>query len=109
MGRIGIHAQGVASTLGVELPHQSGVAAPAGGRGDEEDIVVAPEAIGVAEGGEAGGGREARADDGDDAGGFGEVGLEGGYRGGVDAGEGGGGLLGHVRFLLRLSFSFFFP
>ena len=80
---VGRGAESGAPTLRVELPDETGVAAPAGRRGDEEYVVVAPEAVGVAEGGEAGGDGEAGAEDGDDAFGLGEVLAEGGYGGGV--------------------------
>jgi len=88
-------AEGGASTLGVELPDEAGVAAKTGWGGDEEDVVVAPEAVDVAEGGEAGGGGEAGADDGDDAGGLGEVRLERGDELSRVGGRG-GGLVRHV-------------
>ena len=61
VGRIGLGVGGVAAAHGVEVPDELGIAAPGGGRGDIFEAVVAPEAIGVAEGGDAAFGGDASA------------------------------------------------
>jgi len=53
----------------IELPDYGRVAAEAAGRGELNRVVVAPPAVGVAEGADAGGRREAGADEAEDAGG----------------------------------------
>ena len=53
MGGVGLGVDGVAAAHGVEIPDEARVATPGDGSGDVFDMVVAPEAVGVAEGGDA--------------------------------------------------------
>ena len=66
------------SSVVIELPYEAGIAGECFWRCEIEGVVVAPEATGAAEGGQAGGGGEAGAAEGEDAGGLFEVGGEGG-------------------------------